>query len=243
MVTGEQFDDEELVEFSLRPQRLAQYIGQTIAKDNLAIFIEAAKLRNEPLDHVLLYGPPGLGKTTMASIIANEMNVEFRTTSGPAIERAGDLAAILSSLEVGDVLLISNNLAYAVIYNTKICDLIYPEELKMADHFEYEEDFETDDFDIKKNESEIYDENDDQMINSFEDLPVKIEFVLGKKIMNLYEIDDLCAKRIISLLPESEKNIEIRVNGALTGYGELVEVDDKLGVEIHSWLSGNNNVK
>ncbi|EGD4407976.1 YscQ/HrcQ family type III secretion apparatus protein, partial [Escherichia coli] len=93
------------------------------------------------------------------------------------------------------------------------------------------------------NESEIYDENDDQMINSFEDLPVKIEFVLGKKIMNLYEIDELCVKRIISLLPESEKNIEIRVNGALTGYGELVEVDDKLGVEIHSWLSGHNNVK
>ncbi|MDO1801935.1 FliM/FliN family flagellar motor switch protein, partial [Escherichia coli] len=87
------------------------------------------------------------------------------------------------------------------------------------------------------------DENDEQMINSFEDLPVKIEFVLGKKIMNLYEIDDLCAKRIIPLLPEAEKNIEIRVNGALTGYGELVEVDDKLGVEIHSWLSGNNNVK
>ena len=139
----------------------------------------------------------------------------------------------LVDIEVGDVLLISNNLAYAVIYNTKICDLIFPEELKMADHFEYEEDFETDDFDIKKNESEIYDE----------ELPVKIEFVLGKKIMNLYEIDDLCAKRIISLLPESEKNIEIRVNGALTGYGELVEVDDKLGVEIHSWLSGNNNVK
>ena len=149
----------------------------------------------------------------------------------------------LVDIEVGDVLLISNNLAYAVIYNTKICDLIYPEELKMADHFEYEEDFETDDFDIKKNESEIYDENDDQMINSFEDLPVKIEFVLGKKIMNLYEIDELCAKRIISLLSESEKNIEIRVNGALTGYGELVEVDDKLGVEIHSWLSGHNNVK
>ncbi|TNT81388.1 FliM/FliN family flagellar motor switch protein, partial [Escherichia coli] len=64
-----------------------------------------------------------------------------------------------------------------------------------------------------------------------------------KKIMNLYEIDELCAKRIISLLPESEKNIKIRVNGALTGYGELVEVDDKFGVEIHSWLSGNNNVK
>lgn len=113
----------------------------------------------------------------------------------------------------------------------------------MVDHFEYEEDFETDDFDIKKSEIEINDENDYQQINSFEDLPVKIEFVLGKKIMNLYEIDDLCAKRIISLFPEAEKNIEIRINGALTGYGELVEVDDKLGVEIHSWLSGNNNVK
>lgn len=107
-------------------------------------------------------------------------------------------------IEVGDVLLISNNFAYAVIYNTKICDLIYPEELKMVDHFEYEEDFETDDFDIKKSEIEINDENDYQQINSFEDLPVKIEFVLGKKIMNLYEIDDLCAKRIISLLPEPE---------------------------------------
>ena len=115
--------------------------------------------------------------------------------------------------------------------------------LRANDYILVQEDFETDDFDIKKNESEIYDENDEQMIHSFEELPVKIEFVLGKKIINLYEIDDLCAKRIISLLPESEKNIEIRVNGALTGYGELVEVDDKLGVEIHSWLSGNNNVK
>ncbi len=113
----------------------------------------------------------------------------------------------------------------------------------MVDHFEYEEDFETDDFDIKKAKSRLMMKMTIKQINSFEDLPVKIEFVLGKKIMNLYEIDDLCAKRIISLLPEAEKNIEIRVNGALTGYGELVEVDDKLGVEIHSWLSGNNNVK
>ncbi len=80
-------------------------------------------------------------------------------------------------------------------------------------------------------------------MQSFEELPVTSEFVFGKKIINLYEIDDLIAKRIISLLPESEKNIAIRVNGALTGYGELVEVDDKLGVEIQSWLSGNNNVK
>lgn len=93
-------------ESSLRPQRLQQYIGQDKVKENLSVFIEAAKLRQETLDHVLLYGPPGLGKTTLASIIANEMNVHIRTTSGPAIERPGDLAAILSSLEPGDVLFI-----------------------------------------------------------------------------------------------------------------------------------------
>lgn len=113
----------------------------------------------------------------------------------------------------------------------------------MVDYFEYEEDFEIDDFDIKKNESEIYDENDDQMINSFEDLFVKIEFVFGKKIMNLYEIDEFCVKRIIFLFFEFEKNIEICVNGVLIGYGEFVEVDDKLGVEIYFWLLGYNNVK
>ncbi|MFB1051645.1 Holliday junction branch migration DNA helicase RuvB [Paraliobacillus sp. JSM ZJ581] len=106
MVSNERQADDASIELSLRPNTLAQYIGQDKAKDNLAIFIEAARLRNEALDHVLLYGPPGLGKTTMASIIANEMEVEFRTTSGPAIEKAGDLAAILSSLEVGDVLFI-----------------------------------------------------------------------------------------------------------------------------------------
>lgn len=106
VISGEILEEDSSVELSLRPSTLAQYIGQTKAKENLAIFIEAAKLRHEPLDHVLLYGPPGLGKTTMASIIANEMEVQFRTTSGPAIERAGDLAAILSSLEAGDVLFI-----------------------------------------------------------------------------------------------------------------------------------------
>ncbi|UOQ46268.1 Holliday junction branch migration DNA helicase RuvB [Halobacillus salinarum] len=106
MISGEyQLSDQE-IDQSLRPERLNQYIGQEKTKRNLSIFIEAAKMRNEPLDHTLLYGPPGLGKTTLASIIANEMEVQFRTTSGPAIERAGDLAAILSSLEPGDVLFI-----------------------------------------------------------------------------------------------------------------------------------------
>lgn len=106
IVEGEIQGGEEELELSLRPLFLRQYIGQETVKENLSIFIEAAKMRNEPLDHVLLYGPPGLGKTTLAAIIANEMGVQFRSTSGPAIERAGDLAAILSSLEPGDVLFI-----------------------------------------------------------------------------------------------------------------------------------------
>lgn len=93
-------------ELTLRPQTLEDYIGQKKATDNLKIFIEAAKLRGEPLDHVLFYGPPGLGKTTLAGIIANEMGVDIRITSGPAIERAGDLAAILTNLNENDVLFI-----------------------------------------------------------------------------------------------------------------------------------------
>lgn len=97
---------EERQETTLRPQRLDDFIGQKNVKENLKIFIEAAKLRGEPLDHVLFYGPPGLGKTTLAGIIANELGVEIKITSGPAIERAGDLAAILTNLNENDVLFI-----------------------------------------------------------------------------------------------------------------------------------------
>ncbi len=94
------------IELSLRPQHIDDYIGQEKVKENLRIYIEAAKTRCEPLDHVLLYGPPGLGKTTLAGIIANEMGVNFRVTSGPAIEKPGDLAALLTNLNDGDVLFV-----------------------------------------------------------------------------------------------------------------------------------------
>lgn len=98
--------NEDIFDNCIRPQTLEEYIGQSENKENLDIFIKAAKMRNEPLDHVLLYGPPGLGKTTLAAIIANELGVNFKTSSGPAIEKSGDLAAVLSSLEPGDVLFI-----------------------------------------------------------------------------------------------------------------------------------------
>ncbi len=106
LLSPEPGENELSLEKSLRPQLLAQYIGQHKVKQELSIYIEAARNREEPLDHVLLYGPPGLGKTTMAMVIANEMQVNIRTTSGPAIERPGDLVAILNELEAGDVLFI-----------------------------------------------------------------------------------------------------------------------------------------
>ncbi len=106
LVSGKKEKEDEGSELSLRPQTLREYIGQSQGKSNLAVFLGAAKKRKEPLDHVLLYGPPGLGKTTLAYVIANEMGGKIRLINGPSIEKAGDLAAVLSELEPGDILFI-----------------------------------------------------------------------------------------------------------------------------------------
>ena len=106
IVTSEELEDDGVVDNTIRPEVLDEYIGQAEVKENIRVFIEASKIRGEVLDHVLLYGPPGLGKTTLAFIIARELGVNIKTASGPSIEKSGDLAAILSTLEPGDVLFI-----------------------------------------------------------------------------------------------------------------------------------------
>ena len=106
IITTDILEEDVSSEKNLRPQTLEQYIGQEKAKENLKVYIEAAKQRGDTLDHVLFYGPPGLGKTTLAGIIANEMGVNIKITSGPAIEKPGEMAAILNNLQEGDVLFV-----------------------------------------------------------------------------------------------------------------------------------------
>lgn len=122
LIPNLQDNEEEKVENTLRPRTLNEYIGQTKVKENMKVYIEAAKKRNEPLDHVLLYGPPGLGKTTLANIIATEMNSNIRITSGPAIEKPGDLAALLTNLAPNDVLFIDE--IHRI--NRSVEEILYP---------------------------------------------------------------------------------------------------------------------
>ena len=122
LVPNLQNNEEENSEYSLRPKSLNEYIGQTKVKENMKIYIEAAKKRGEPLDHVLLYGPPGLGKTTLANIIATEMNSNIKITSGPAIEKPGDLAALLTNLSPNDVLFIDE----IHRLNRSVEEILYP---------------------------------------------------------------------------------------------------------------------
>ncbi len=122
IITTDAAEEDIRIEGSLRPQSLAEYIGQEKAKSNLKVYIEAAKSRGEPLDHVLFYGPPGLGKTTLAGIIANEMGTHMKVTSGPAIEKPGEVAAVLNSLQEGDVLFVDE----IHRLNRQVEEVLYP---------------------------------------------------------------------------------------------------------------------